>query len=72
MRATCYGIWIFRDGIDNRVEDWVDDAVGQSLRVVLAVEEAAICLRSGNGGRVAHVKLEGLIDVEVDVVHLDW
>lgn len=70
MRAACYGIWVPGDGVDNRVEDWVYDAVGEGFWVVLAVEEAAICLCGRDRGRIAHVELQGLVDVEVDVVHL--
>lgn len=70
MGTARYGIWILGDGVDDGVEDRIYDAVGQGFRVVLAVEEAAVCLCGWYCGRVAHVELEGLIDVEVDVVHV--
>lgn len=67
MRAARDGIWTLCDGVDDGIEDWIYDAVGQGLGFVLAVEERRVCLYCWYDRWVAHVDLEGLIDVEVDV-----
>ena len=69
MRAPRDGIGILCDGVHDGVENGVDDAVCQGLWLVLAVEQGAVCFGSRDGGRIAHVMLERIVDIELDVVH---
>ena len=69
MRAPGDGIGILCNRIHDGVQHGVDNAVGESLWVVLAVEERAICFRSRNSSWIAHIMLERIVDVEVDIVH---
>ena len=69
MRAPCDSIGVLCNSIHDRVQHGVDDAVGERFWIILAVEERAVGLGSRNARRVAHVVLERIVDVEVDVVH---
>ena len=69
MRAPRDGIGVLGDGINDGIQDGIDDAVRQRLGLVFAVEKRTVCLRSRYRGRVAHVMLERIVDIELDIVH---
>jgi hypothetical protein len=70
VRAARNGIRVFGDGVDYGVEHSVNGPnVAQSLRVVLAVYQNAVCFWSLDSGRIAHVMLERIVNVEVDRAH---
>ena len=70
MSAACDCIRVFGDGINDGIENTVDEAVVcQGLGIRLAVHKRAIRLGGRNAGRIAHVIFERIVDIEVDGIH---
>ena len=66
----CDRIRAFRDGINDRIQNTIDDAIiSQGFRVIFGIQQYSICLGGWNARRVAHIMLERIVDVEADVVH---
>ena len=65
------GVWVLCDSVDNGVEDAVDEAVvAEGFGLVVAVDKSAVSFWCRNAGRVVHVMLERIVDVELYRVHL--
>lgn len=68
--ASCDSIGVLGDGVNNGVEDCIDDGIiCEGFGLVLAIGQRAVSFWSWYPRGVAHVVLECIVDVEADAVH---